>query len=286
MPEQLALAGTEAPALPAAPAPAPDGGRTPDSATPAPAASGAEAAQNTGAQATPAKPEAKPDTQDAAARRQSSRFERRIDKAYRERAEALARAEQFEKRLAELEKPKSPDGEPTLAQFDYDPEKYAAAKAEFAKTQVAKESEAKARMEGAKQEHQRLVSRWEKTVSKADTKYDDFDEIVGDLQPNTPFVAAIMEAENGDDIAYHLGKNPDEAERIAKLPPLSQVREIGKLEAKFLATPPVQPKAPSKAPAPITPLAGTAPVVSAEPLPSDDDRTWIEKRSKQVHRRR
>ena len=39
-----------------------------------------------------------------------------------------------------------------------------------------------------------------------------------------------MEAENGDDIAHYLGKNPKEAHRIAQLHPRSQIREIGKLE--------------------------------------------------------
>ena len=94
-----------------------------------------------------------------------------------------------------------------------------------------------------------------------------------------------VEAENAEDVAYYLGKNPKEAERIVSLPTLSQVREIGKLEAKLLAEP-AKPKTPSKAPAPITPLTGAAPVTTDVPSENDEIGTWIKRRSKQVHGKR
>ena len=62
--------------------------------------------------------------------------------------------------------------------------------------------------------------------------------------------AAIREAgDKGPLIAYHLAKNEDEAKRIAGLSPTRQVAAIVALEEKI--TKPA--KAPSKAPAPITP---------------------------------
>jgi len=249
--------------------------------------------QNTGDEATPATPEAKPEqeevTPEQAAKREGRRFERRLDKAYRQRAEALARAELLEKRLAEIETriaaPKAVEGEPKLEQFDYDPEKYAAAKAEFAKTQAQKEFEARQRESQEKQARQKLLADWEEKAERALDKYEDFNDLVGNLEPNNPLITAIMEADNGEDIAYHLAKNPKEAQRLLKLSPTSQLREIGKLEAK-LASKPVELKAPSKAPAPITPLTGQAPVVTDTPSDEDDTATWIRKRTKQVHGRR
>ncbi len=224
-----------------------------------------------------------------AAKREGRRFERKLDKAYRQRAEALARAELLERQLSEARQQSVPskpaEGEPRLEQFDYDPEKYATAKAEYAKTQAGKELAAKQRADAGRAEQQRLIAAWEEKVERADDKYEDFGSVVGDLQPNSPFVAAIMEAENGEDIAYHLGKNPKEARRIAQLGPLAQAREIGKLEAQLLAKP-VEPKAPSKAPAPITPLTGASPVKSDAPSETDDMRDWMRKRQKQVHGKR
>ena len=239
-----------------------------------------------------AEPEAKPEpelTPEQLAAKRERRAQNKLEKAYRVRAEALAKADLLEKRLAELEAKSAPvapqPGEPTLEQFGFDPEKYAAAKAEFAKTQATKEYETKQRTEYQKQAHQKLVSDWETKAERGADKYDDWAETVGELQPNSPFAAALMEAENGEDIAHYLGTNPKEAQRISKLPPLSQVREIGKLEAK-LSSKPVETKTPSKAPAPVTPIVGTAPVATPEPSDNDDIGVWMKKRSKQVAARR
>jgi hypothetical protein len=64
----------------------------------------------------------------------------------------------------------------------------------------------------------------------------------------------IQASEIGPDVAYFLGSNPKEADRISRLAPLLQAREIGKLEAKIASDPPV--KKVSSAPAPITPIRG------------------------------
>jgi hypothetical protein len=248
----------------------------------------AEAASDKPVVETPEKEEVTPEQ--AAKRekeREGRRFGRKLDTAYRQRAEAQAKADLLEKRLAELEKPqapKAPEGEPRLEQFDYDPEKYATAKAEFAKTQAAKDFETKQRTESQQKAHQKLVSDWETKAERGADKYDDWQDKVGELKPTAPFVAALMEADNAEDIAHYLGSNPKEAHRIASLSPMSQVREIGKLEAKLLSTP-EKPKTPSKAPAPITPLTGTATIATDQPSDTDDYATWFKKRNKQAHGR-
>jgi len=270
-------------------APATSPAKETQKAEPVPAESGAKPAQDTEEQAPSTKPEGdKPEeelTPEQAAKREGRRFERRLDKAYRKAAEAQARAELLEKQIEELKQPPAPEGRPTLEKFDYDPEKYATALADYEKKQAFKQFEEKQRTEAGKQAQQKLVSVWEEKVGRGEDKYDDFLNVVGDLQPTNPFITAIMEADNGEEIAYHLGKNPKEAKRIAELPPISQVREIGKLEIK-LAAKPAEPKTPSKAPAPITPLTGTAPVVSDSPSDNDDTATWIKKRQKQIAARR
>jgi hypothetical protein len=93
-----------------------------------------------------------------------------------------------------------------------------------------------------------------------------------------------MQADNGDEIAYHLAKHQKEAMRIAALDPLSQAREIGFLSAKLAAEPP-KPKVPSKAPAPITPLAGKSAGASDLPLDTDDPKTWQEKENARLRKK-
>jgi hypothetical protein len=66
----------------------------------------------------------------------------------------------------------------------------------------------------------------------------------------------IKASDLGPDLAYWLGSNPKEAERISRLSPLLQAREIGKIEAK-LGSEPVQKKTTS-APEPIRPVSARA----------------------------
>jgi len=129
-----------------------------------------------------------------------------------------------------------------------------------------------------------LVNEWDRKVEAVDSKYEDFAQVVGEIVPDSAFAAAIMDADNGPDIAYYLAKNEKEFDRIQAMNPIAQVRELGRLQAKLEATP-VKPKVPSKAPAPITPLSGDSATPNAgEPSDDDDINAWMDKRNKQVHK--
>ena len=89
---------------------------------------------------------------------------------------------------------------------------------------------------------------------EARAKYDDFEQVA--YNPNLPITNVMAEtiqaSDIGPDMAYHLGANPKEAERISRLSPFLQAKEIGKLEAKLAAEPPT--KKTSSAPTPISPV--------------------------------
>lgn len=89
-------------------------------------------------------------------------------------------------------------------------------------------------------------------------KYDDFDQVA--YNPKLPITDVMAEtiraSEIGPELAYHLGSNPKEADRIAKLTPFLQAKEIGRIEAKLVAEPPV--KKTSSAPDPIRPVTARA----------------------------
>ena len=296
MPEQAPLA-LDTPATTAPPAvvapPSPKRFELPADAPEKPAAAPAAPAEavkpdgQTDAGEAPAKPQGdeKPpptDQDDPEKKRQSRRFERRLDKAYRREAEARARADLAEKRLAELAPKAIADpSAPRLEDFK-DIEDYAAAREKHATEKVLKEHTARQQQAALHQYQAKIAESWEAKAERGSSAYDDFEEVVGELKPDSPMTFAIMEADNGDDIAHYLGKHLKEAERIASLSPASQIREIGKLEAK-LAAEPKKPKAPSTAPAPITPLEGKTKVVSDVPSEQDDIGAWIRKRQKQVY---
>lgn len=223
---------------------------------------------------TPAKPE------DVYAE-ERKRHRRQLNTAYRKEAEVRARLELLQRENEELKKPKVPEGAPKLEQFDFDPEKYAAAREKYAEERALKQLQDKQRGESQRAYQERISSEWSEKV--ASTKHDDFHEVVGQFSPTTPLLMAVMEA--GPEVAYYLVKNQAESKRIDSLPLLAQIREIGKLEVKLAAETPT-PKTPSRAPAPITPVTGStapAPKTIYDPeLPYDE---FVRLRNKQLGRK-
>ncbi len=194
------------------------------------------------------------------------RFERRIDRATRKAAEAQARSEVLERELQEYKskatEPVPSAGEPKMEDFT-DIKEYAKAYANFEKANAIKDYEANLSKTAQEKRVKQLVTDWDNKVKEADAKYDDFDEVVGEIKPTTPWGAALMMSENGPDVAHHLGKNLKEFRRIAALDPPQQFLAIGRLSAT-LAAQEEAPKKPSKAPAPINPVQGNAQVATGE----------------------
>ena len=105
----------------------------------------------------------------------------------------------------------------------------------------------------AKQQQELLGSYHEKEED-ARGRYEDFEQVA--YNPKLPITnvmaQTIQAADNGPDIAYYLGTNPKEADRIARLTPILHAKEIGRLEAKVASEPAT--KRTSSAPAPISPV--------------------------------
>lgn len=114
----------------------------------------------------------------------------------------------------------------------------------------------------ALREHQKeqaaILDAYHEREEEARAKYDDFQQVAYNPQLRVTDVMAetIRASDVGPDIAYWLGSNPKEADRISRLSPLLQAREIGKVEAKLASNPSL--KKSSSAPAPIKPVAARA----------------------------
>lgn len=154
-----------------------------------------------------------------------------------EREQARRAAEQQPAQLADL---------PPADQFE-SVEAYAEALAE------RKAAELLQRREQAAREAE-LAEQYASKEEEVREKYDDFQQVV--YNPNLPITDAMAQAirasDIGPEVAYYLGSNIKEAERIARMSPILQAKEIGKLEAKLTAEPPV--KKTTAAPPPISPV--------------------------------
>jgi len=184
-----------------------------------------------------------------------------------EREQAQRQAE-LEARRAMPVNPPAPDDFANAAQ-------YAEALAEQKAQELVRQRE-------AAQQQAKLLETYHEKEETARGKYDDFEQVA--YNPNLPvtdvMAQTIQASDIGPDIIYWLGTNPKESARIANLPPILQAKEIGKIEAKMAADPPV--KKTSTAPAPIAPI--TARSTSSPAYDTTDPRStkalstseWIE----------
>ena len=176
---------------------------------------------------------------------------------------------------------KTPVEIPPIEQFN-SPDEYAEVLAE------RKAEELLARREQARMQSE-IIESYHDKEEDARNKYDDFEQVA--YNPKLPITDAmaqtIQSSEVGPDMAYYLGSNPKEADRISRLSPLQQAKELGKIEAKLADNPVV--KKTSSAPAPIAPITarstGSSATDTTDPrsIKSMSTSEWIEaERQRQI----
>jgi hypothetical protein len=103
-------------------------------------------------------------------------------------------------------------------------------------------------------EQAEIVEAYGEREEKARDKYDDYEDVVYNpkLRITDVMAETIQHSDIGPDLAYWLGSNPKEADRIARLSPIMQAREIGRIEVKLTDNPTV--KKTTSAPTPISPV--------------------------------
>jgi len=176
-------------------------------------------------------------------------------------------------RQAEVQAVKAPQAT-SLEDFD-SPEAYAEVLA------LRKAEELVAKRDAAR-EHSAILDSYHDREEEARSKYDDFEQVAYNpkLSITDVMAEAIRVSENGPDVAYYLGSNPKDAERISRMSTLMQAKEIGKIEAKLASDPPV--KRTTSAPAPISPVtarsSGAPSYDTTDPrsIKTMSDSQWIE----------
>ena len=128
----------------------------------------------------------------------------------------------------------------------------------YAEALAAKKAQELLQQQEAERQRLALLDAYHEREEKARERYDDFEQVVYNtrLPISNVMAETIQSSDIGPEIAYHLGSNPKETERISKLSPLLQAREIGKIEAKLADNPPV--KKTTNAPPPIAPVSARA----------------------------
>ncbi len=224
-----------------------------------------------------------PDVETEAAageKKHNPKLEKRFSELTKQREAARQEAdrerqarEALEARLKELEtkvnppKSEEPDPKPDPSQFN-DALEYAEALAEWTTDRKMRERDQAELARKAQEEQSRMRQKFQERLDAAKQDLPDYEEMIAssDVSVSQPVTDAIIESDVGPQILYFLAENPDFARELAEKSITSQLRSIGRLEAKFekSETPKPSVKEPvakkSNAPAPINPLkAGSNP---------------------------
>lgn len=218
-----------------------------------------------------------PDVETEAAageKKHNPKLEKRFSELTKQREAARLEAERernareaLEARLKELEtkvnppKSEEPDPKPDPSQFN-DAIEYAEALAEWTADKKLRERDQAELARKAEEEQSRMRQKFQERLDAVKQDLPDYDDMIAssDVAVSGPVTDAIIESDVGPQILYYLAENPDFARELAEKSITSQLRSIGRLEAKFekLETPKPSVKEPvakkSNAPAPINPL--------------------------------
>jgi len=224
-------------------------------------------------------PEGKSDEDVDAKPKKKGGFQRRIDKLTREREfwreQALKNGQTSGQAQTQTQPTADGPKAPAAAQGKPDPNKY-----ETHEAYLDARDEWNRQQWRSEQERDRLASENTK-VQKAYAErlsvfvqdHPDYEEVMATTEAvTTPLIEQVIStSEIGPALRYELAKNPDEALRIAKLPPIVAAKELGKLEdriaSKSESEKKPEPKKITNAPKPIEPVSG----VKAKVAKSIDD---------------
>lgn len=184
-----------------------------------------------------------------------------------------------------------------MADFEYDEGKYQQYLQDTLRTSISTEMRSAIKAELTAEREREQSSRRGESFRSRETEFaktvEDYDEVVRNprLPISPPMAEAIKDSDDGPALAYHLGKNPEIAEKIAQLPPVAAARELGKIEAR-LAFEREKAKAEkvSKAPPPPPKVEGADPGIgNVKPDDPESDKLsdeeWAKRRNKQIAKR-
>lgn len=168
--------------------------------------------------------------------------QKKLDKLTREKYEALAQAQYWEKQAKAQAKPQPKpqkaapvEGKPTLDQFGNDPEQYLEALAEWKADQriEAREHE-RAEREKSQAQAKVKASHAEREKAFAESHPDYFDAAyTAPINYSPVMLDYIITSDKGPDVAYYLAQHLDEAHSIEAMAPHRQAIALDRIERAF-----------------------------------------------------
>lgn len=163
----------------------------------------------------------------------------KLDELLRMQAGLSAKPAESDSSPAKVSQTETDELAPTLENADYDPVKLNKLQNEWIQKQVNKQVKAAVSQIETRQSELAIQQAFATRTAEFRKTTPDFDVILSN--PALPQLApeaarAVIKADNGPAIAYHLGKNPDLAVRISKMTVEDQKAAVYRLEGQIIRT--------------------------------------------------
>jgi hypothetical protein len=205
--------------------------------------------------------------------------------AYIERTQQRVREQEEELRqlreqVARVSQPKEAagpvDGEPRLADFNYDIEAFQRAHSNWTLDNFRKSAQESAKQAESDRKSREAAAGYQTRLDDFVADHPDFPTAVASMRivPPPEFQLAIMAHEQGPAIAYHLAQNEDDALELARTPAQYAEFAIAKIASRLKAAPqevPASNRSVSQAPAPVPAVQGRAPTKTPPEKLTDDE---------------
>jgi hypothetical protein len=220
--------------------------------------------------------------------------QKRIDELTRKRRDAERDAEYWRAQALRAQPapepvaPKPAEPPPAgkkLADFGYDEDQYREYLFKEAGAQAVKAAETVLSRKQEEASRQHAVTAHKAREAKFAKDVPDYFEVAHYAPITESMAQLVIESDQSAELAYHLGKNPEVAAKIAQLPPLAQAREMGRLEAKLADKPKPPTVSAAPPPAPRLESAGNPGGYAKPDAPESDklsDAEWTRARNKQI----
>lgn len=192
--------------------------------------------------------ESQPAAEQDEAAEHKSRVQRRFDQLTRRLKLLEAENAQY-RQAAPVTQPPVAEGRPVRQMFPSE-EAYIEALVDHKAAAMQQKIMEQEKQKQREAEQLTIAQSWQKKQDEARKRYQDYDDYVteNDTPVPQPVIDALLAADAGPDIAYYLGRNPDELARISALPAARAAYEIGRIESKLgnaTKTPVAAPKPPT-----------------------------------------
>jgi len=177
--------------------------------------------------------------------RKKGGFQRRIDKLNAKNAQTQQELEYWKQQAIKnasatkgeppKQEPPQQTGKPKADDFGTHAE-FVEALADWKMEQKLRDRDQTQQKRELEREQTKTVQTYQEKLKSFSEKNPDFQDVISEVDhiPLSPSLRAILlNSENGPELSYLLAKNPQEFERISRLPPLDCAREVGKFEAKI-----------------------------------------------------